>query len=388
MWRCGVQYIRLADDNQIKAVGAPRRCAEFIPGLFFLRTMRIPRFLRFFHTRRAELGDGHIRLMNGYVTMQLCLALEEIGLFRELGDDPRAVKSIKELAETLQTDEHLLRASIEFLSMVTNLFEKDGDYISFRDPTGHREAAWTFWLMRAYKPVLDATAELLRSTKTYGKDMKRDGYWLQKWSDTMTREAVLAALRLIPKDKEATLVDLGCGSADSLIAFCAGNTSRLGIGIDVDPLIAKLARQRVTDAGIGERIRIIHADILDLPQWQTNIQKTGEVVFLASGVLHELLRSGEGPAIRFLRDLKTSFPGSRFLMVESNAPSLEELRTMTDAPRKLAASAYRLLHSLSDQGMPQPEKQWREILRAAGWTIARVVPLERKQSRLLVFYCR
>ena len=350
--------------------------------------MRIPRFLRFFHTRRAELGDGHIRLMNGYVTMQLCLALEEIGLFRELGDDPRAVKSIKELAETLQTDEHLLRASIEFLSMVTNLFEKDGDYISFRDPTGHREAAWTFWLMRAYKPVLDATAELLRSTKTYGKDKKRDGYWLQKWSDTMTREAVLAALRLMPKDKEATLVDLGCGSADSLIAFCAGNTSRLGIGIDVDPLIAKLARQRVTDAGIGERIRIIHADILDLPQWQTNIQKTGEVVFLASGVLHELLRSGEGPAIRFLRDLKTSFPGSRFLMVESNAPSLEELRTMTDAPRKLAASAYRLLHSLSDQGMPQPEKQWREILRAAGWTIARVVPLERKQSRLLVFYCR
>src|SRR3989344_6047559 len=200
MWRCGVQYIRLANDNQIKAAG--------------------------------------------------------------------------------------LRAVARSLFPVYSLFEKDGDYISFRDPTGHREAAWTFWLMRAYKPVLDATAELLRSTKTYGKDMKRDGYWLQKWSDTMTREAVLAALRLMPKDKEATLVDLGCGSADSLIAFCAGNTSRLGIGIDVDPLIAKLARQRVTDAGIGERIRIIHADILDLPQWQTNIQKTGEVVFLASGVLH------------------------------------------------------------------------------------------------------
>ena len=350
--------------------------------------MKISFLHKFLGKENTDRDAGHIRLMNGYVTMQLCLALEEIGLFRELGDDPRAVKSIKELAETLRVDEYLLRASIEFLSTVTNLFEKDGDYVDLHDPKGYRDATWTFWLMRAYKPVLDATAELLRGTKTYGRDVKRDGYWLQKWSDTMTREAVLAALRLIPKDKEATLVDLGCGSADSLIAFCAGNTSRLGIGIDVDPLIAKLARQHVTDTGLEERIRIIHADILDLPQWQTHIRKTGEVVFLASGVLHELLRSGDGSAIRFLGDLKTSFPESHFIMVESNAPSLEELRTMTDAPRKLGSSAYRLLHSLSDQGMPQPEKRWREILQAAGWTIARVVPLDRKKSRLLVFYCR
>lgn len=350
--------------------------------------MRIPRFLRFFHTRRTELGDGHIRLMNGYVTMQLCCALEEVGLFRELGDDPRAVKSIKELAEALRVDEHLLRASIEFLWTVTNLFEKDGDYVDLHDPKGYREVARTFWMMRAYKPVLDAVAELLRGDKLYGRDVKRDGYYVQKWSDAMTHEAVLAALRMIPESEKATLVDLGCGSADSLIAFCSGSAHHLGIGIDVDPLIPKLARQRVTDAGLGERIRIVHADILDLPQWQTHIQKTGGVVFLASGVMHEFLRNGEKFVVQFLSNLRTAFPGSHFIMIESNAPSLEELRTMTDAPRKLAASAYRLLHSLSDQGMPQPEKRWREILHAAGWTVARVVPVYRKQSRLLVFYCR
>ena len=68
-------------------------------------------------------------------------------------------------------------------------------------------------------------------------------------------EVMLAQLQLIPGD---TLYDLGCGDGRILITA----VKRYGckaVGIEIDPAVARYARQRVREAGCG-RITIVTGD--------------------------------------------------------------------------------------------------------------------------------
>jgi len=73
-----------------------------------------------------------------------------------------------------------------------------------------------------------------------------------------TVEAMLDAMKLTPAD---TLADWGCGDGRILIA--AAKRGVRGIGIEIDPARAAVAKQAVKDAGVSDLVTIEIGDALD-----------------------------------------------------------------------------------------------------------------------------
>lgn len=72
-------------------------------------------------------------------------------------------------------------------------------------------------------------------------------------------EAVDAMVEALELESTDTLYDLGCGDARILIR-AAQRYGCQGVGIEIDPAVAALAKSRVRDANLADRIKIVTAD--------------------------------------------------------------------------------------------------------------------------------
>ena len=315
---------------------------------------------------RRERKFNYLRAANHYVIMQTATALEKIGFFRELEWSPR---SLREMARILDADEYLLDAAVEFLLNTTDLLEEKNGTIFLKEKRQRAVRHWPIWRLLVYKSMFGRMEELLRGKATFGKDITRDSSYYAQYSEVITGGAIGHVLRNMPADVD-TLVDLGCGSARSLITFCGSDEKRRGIGIDIDRDVVNCARRNVEEAGLGDRIHIIEDDIARIERWKGQVAGS-RPMFLSSGVVHEFLRDGEEPAIRFLENVRRVFPASRLVLIEAGAASLN--KTVDDDIR-CATLVTTLIHRLSGQGLPQPPEQWKKILRSAGWNIETIEP--------------
>ena len=72
-------------------------------------------------------------------------------------------------------------------------------------------------------------------------------------------DKMLDMARVGPDD---VVYDLGCGDARFLVTAAKKHGCR-GVGYEIQPHVAALARQRVAEAGLGERIEIREQDLFD-----------------------------------------------------------------------------------------------------------------------------
>lgn len=70
--------------------------------------------------------------------------------------------------------------------------------------------------------------------------------------------------RLPPTSEAPHVVDLGCGVGGSL-CYLAGRLPIRATGITLSPVQARLAEQRIREAGLSDRVRCIEGDYCDLP---------------------------------------------------------------------------------------------------------------------------
>ena len=77
------------------------------------------------------------------------------------------------------------------------------------------------------------------------------------------------------------VIDLGCGVGGSL-GYIAGRLPVTATGITVSPTQAMLARQRLAEAGLGDRVRIITGDFTELP----DDVAPADVVFAIESFVH------------------------------------------------------------------------------------------------------
>lgn len=320
-------------------------------------------------------GFNYIRAANHYVIMQMAVALETIGLFRELERSPR---SVPELARMLSVNEQLLDAAVNFLLDTTDLIEKQNEAISLKEQRRRAISHWPIWRMLVYKPMFDRAVELLRGKAVFGNDVVRDSSYYAQYSEVISGGAIEHALQRTPADIDM-LVDLGCGSGRSLITFCGSDKKRRGVGIDINGDVARSARRNAEEAGLSDRIHIVEDDIARIERWRNSI--TGDrPLFLSCGVIHEFLRDGDGAALRFLEGVRSAFPAARLVLIEAGAAAPDTL----DDDIRCATLVTTLIHRLSGQGLPQPPERWRTILRSAGWNVEAVEPFN---HTLAIYYC-
>lgn len=321
---------------------------------------------------------------NYYLIVQVALALEKVG-FWDIWKEDSSPKTVAQLSRLLSVREELLRTCLNFLWCVSNIVEKCGDD-SFL--VKKRNFLIAVYVLAAYKDVFDNIADLLTGEKIYGHDIIRDGFYLQKASEWITVQSINNAAILSAASDCEQFVDLGCGSAQSLVLFCKNNKSGVAVGIDNDFKVIQAAKSNIAKEGLQDRARIIQFDVAQIEQWRREIDFQKKTAFFASMILHEFLREGEKWLINFLSQFSKYYPNSRFFILEFDTISFEDLRKEIQSgenrSHQIHFALYKFWHPFTNQGMPQPLEVWQRIIVSAGWKLNRIIGPRRS---LITFDC-
>ncbi|MBM3745533.1 MAG: class I SAM-dependent methyltransferase [Acidobacteria bacterium] len=111
-------------------------------------------------------------------------------------------------------------------------------------------------------------------------------------------EVIEAMLKLAEVTKNDVVYDLGCGDG-RIVTAAAKDFGARAIGIDIDPQRVSEARERIAQAGVGNRATIRHEDL-----FEADIKEATVVTLYLLTSLNEKLKP------KLLRDLK---PGTRIV---------------------------------------------------------------------------
>ncbi len=163
---------------------------------------------------------------------------------------------------------------------------------------------------------------------------------------------------LVTKRHPRRVLDVGCGTGIYLIhAATAGGPQLTGLGVDLDPTVVGLARQRLADAGLAERFDVRHADIRTLQLEAASL----DLVLLFQNIYY------------FAEDQRPDLLGRLHGLL---APGGALVLASLFAGRSLAAVHYDLLFRATAGCGPLPRRQELDRqLRDAGFTTTRWVRL-------------
>ena len=114
-----------------------------------------------------------------------------------------------------------------------------------------------------------------------------------------TNEKIVdAMLKLAKVAKGDTVYDLGCGDG-RIVITAAKEFGAIGIGIEINPQLVKLAEENARQAGVADRVRFVEADL-----FKTNFSRATIVMLYLSPGVNLKLRP------QLLKQLK---PGTRIV---------------------------------------------------------------------------
>jgi SAM-dependent methyltransferase len=211
--------------------------------------------------RMAELG----RLTRAASQLQLLRAGLEAGLFEALAEP----KSAEELADALGLAPDLCAAWLRAADASGFVERRAGRYVrgalaSWLVASADGDAARALLDQAAlsYAPVLGGLPALLRGgpRPRWGGD--DTAARVARGSRLLERRA-FAALQRVPGVRRARrILDVGCGEGTFLAALLAYYRDALGLGVEREPGLAGLARQRLREAEVHRRGEIWSGDVL------------------------------------------------------------------------------------------------------------------------------
>lgn len=169
--------------------------------------------------------------------------------------------------------------------------------------------------------------------------------------------------RMLHSLEVKTVLDMGCGGGQLLIALAAADPDLRGIGVEANPEAAAAARRNLVAAGLADRVEILDGDVLACAG-QIDPERRNQVqALVAASVVNAYFGGGEVGPEDFLRRLGDLFPG-RIMIVADYYGRLG---------RDAGGAAYRrtLIHDVaqlvSGQGVPPGDLDaWKRIYAAAG----------------------
>lgn len=301
----------------------------------------------------------------GPSALRFLATLEEVGVLDLLRKTPDGL-SADELAFQLSLEKKLLEPVCDFATLNSSIIERKHDKYILNQIPKRLQNRIAFLL--AYEPVFSNLARLLKKEFTYGKDISRNGKYLQNSSALYNEAAWQTVLEFVNKKNYKFIIDLGCGSGEFLIEAAKKLPHIKAIGIDIDGETVQVAQTHATISGLTDRVSIIKGDARK-PEFtlQAYKKETGpsEICFVGITLWHEFLTDDETFLCDLLQKYGQLFPGSGFVAVEYDGLSYDELARLPQ-PDRTYASIYQLVHPLTNQGMPKPRVFWQALFKKAG----------------------
>jgi hypothetical protein len=247
-------------------------------------------------------------LFNGYIGANVCYALHELGVLRQLEEGPSTVQALTgttdpaRMGMLLRTMEQL--GFFEVSDSTVTLTRSGADLV-------HQQGFFT-WSVGGYGSIWSSLAELTDGRSRYGHQVRRDEGKVAVGSS----EAGQALMQPIQDSVCASIVfgsmvDIGCGDGSRLIRMCGGSQPRRGLGIDISGPACQLAADNVSQAGLTGQVDIVQANVLDLFGARTF---PGVELVMSMLMLHDLFASTADHA-GLLHSLRGVFPDARYFLL-------------------------------------------------------------------------
>lgn len=273
-----------------------------------------------------------------------------------------------ELAREQGYDPDLFEALLEFVYQATDILRKDRARRYALAPRYHRFYHLGFQLEKfigTYGPVMARLDETLRRPDL-GRGLADRAVEAQAYH-TIGSPPNPVVLRIARERRLPSLLDLGCGPATLLTELGACDPGFQGWGVDAAAEMCAAARQRVAEAGLADRIRIVQADARQVAEVLSAPERASIAALHCKGLLDELFRSGSSEAVRFLIHLREGFPGRLLFVVDYYGK-------LTRVPRVKARHRHTMVHDVvqvtTAQGVPPADLTgWLEVYGEAGCSV-------------------
>jgi SAM-dependent methyltransferase len=170
--------------------------------------------------------------------------------------------------------------------------------------------------------------------------------------------------QIVQKLGVKSLLELGCGTGQGLVALAEMDEQIKAVGIDQDPETCALATERMLERGLADRVQVICGDATKVAELsRTNRLPDVESVY-TRGLLNALFWPSDERAVDCLSQLGALYPG-RLLMVEDY---YGRLGYMDEAMQgALQAVLQDVVQVLTGQGIPPPTQEaWAATYAKAG----------------------
>src|SRR5262245_17825327 len=120
--------------------------------------------------------------------------------------------------------------------------------------------------------------------------------WVPTPEDIVDKMAELAKVT-----KDDVIYDPGCGDAVMLIRPVKKLGAKKGIGIDIDPKMVKIAKDKAKDEGVADKVEIRQGDILKIDDMKDISEATVVLVYIGDDLgarLEPILRNNLKPGAR------------------------------------------------------------------------------------------
>ncbi len=171
----------------------------------------------------------------------------------------------------------------------------------------------------------------------------------------------------------STIVELGGGYGSLLGAILTANPKARGILFDL-PHVAEEAKEHVRAAGLADRCQVVGGDFFEaLP--------SGGDAYVLQSVIHDW---DDAQSIAILRNVAQAMaPRGKLLLIEMVVPSQVSESLWSQV---VAGSDLNML--VSTGGRERSEAEYRRLLNAAGFELARIIPAGSPWSVVEGLHCR
>jgi O-methyltransferase/methyltransferase family protein len=306
-------------------------------------------------------------LMRGFMATQALYVAARLEVADQLGEGPRPVADI---ARQAGADPDALHRFLRALAG-EGVFAEDEPGVFRNTPASEllrRESSWhhsallfgTVWY-RTFAKALDAVRS---GEPTFPRLFGTDWWsWLaenpeegERFNRMMQGERKADLLAEVDWRDDETVVDIGGGNGQLLIDLLGSRPDLRGVVFEL-PEVAREAEERVAEAGLSRRCRVVAGSFFD------GVPEGGDT-YVLSTVLHDWDDEAAGA---ILRNVRAAAPDhARVLIVDA----VIEPGNEPDGEKWLDLLMLVLLG-----GRERTEDEWRALLAGAGFRLERVEPV-------------
>ena len=301
------------------------------------------------------------RVFNATINAASISALDEIGFF----DDLRGSGTID--TEAYATENDLDCASLE--SMLHGLacegvfaFEREAHSVkpgaAFEDV--FKNKGYFLWLVRGYGRMMESFGTILRNENRHGEYYERNGAYIARAGRDYGAQFVDRYFSEVLESRPyRRAADLGCGSAERIINLAKQRDDFSAVGVERNAGAVDVARSSIADAGLAERVSVVHADVATLaPRPEFDEVDVVFTFFMA----HDLWPREN--CLEALNRIHDAFPASERLLLcdtyRSDAPASPDLPIFT--------LGFEVTHAFMGQRIPNVA-EWIDLFEDTAWRL-------------------